>query len=79
MFKDFLYSFLILYESDDTYLALTFGASNRIYVIDFLNKTSPIFSVLFGCSVPAKVGIFDRFVDGGESCRSRFAFFVFLL
>ena len=51
MLEDLFNNLLVLYERDDAHLALTFGASKRIYLIDFLYKTSPIFSVLFGWSV----------------------------
>ncbi len=46
MLEDLFYDLIVLYESDDTHLALTFGASKRIYLMDFLNKPCPVFSVL---------------------------------
>ncbi len=47
MLEDLLYYLLVLYESDDTHLALTFGASKRIYLIDFLDKASPVLTECF--------------------------------
>ena len=35
MFEGLLVDFLVFYESDDRILTLTFGASKRIYLIEF--------------------------------------------
>jgi len=45
--EDFLDDFLVLYESDDTHLALTFGAGKRIYLIYLLDQPGPVSSEFF--------------------------------
>ena len=66
MFENLFDYFRGLYERDDTHPALAFWAGKGIYLVDFLDKTSPISLVIPRGSLRAKIGIFDRPKYGGD-------------
>ena len=55
MLEDLFNNLLVLYESDDAHLALTFGASKRIYLPGSSPGQAPIFCIrraqFFLCSL----------------------------
>jgi hypothetical protein len=48
VFKDLFYGVLILDEGDDAHLPVALGASEGVYLVDFLDKPCPVLEVPFG-------------------------------